>query len=136
MSIIHLCCVFIRNVHVSFIIIINLLFNLSYIFCFFYIFFIIFNIAELEDSRRKFHPCWYKFAKTFLIWDCFPAWMKLKRLVHMFVMDPFAELFITICIVINTIFMAMEHHNKSNYFTVTLRVGNYVRTNFKSFFTL
>lgn len=92
-----------------------------------------FCIAELEDSRRKCHPCWYKFTKTFLIWDCFPAWVKIKRLVHMFVMDPFVDLFITICIVINTIFMAMEHHNKGDVFVIVLRVGNYVRTTFLYF---
>ncbi|KAM9486353.1 sodium channel, voltage-gated, type I-like, alpha [Clarias gariepinus] len=86
------------------------------------------TMEELEDSRRKCHPCWYKFTKTFLIWDCFPAWVKIKRLVHMFVMDPFVDLFITICIVINTIFMAMEHHNKGDVFVIVLRVGNYVFT--------
>lgn len=87
----------------------------------------LFGITELEDSRRKCHPCWYKFMKTFLIWDCFPAWVKIKRLVHMFVTDPFVDLFITICIVINTMFMAMEHHNKAKDFGEVLRVGNYVR---------
>ncbi|XP_060732614.1 sodium channel, voltage-gated, type I-like, alpha isoform X2 [Tachysurus vachellii] len=86
------------------------------------------TMEELEDSRRKCHPCWYKFAKTFLIWDCFPLWVKIKKLVNLFVMDPFVDLFITICIVINTIFMAMEHHNKADYFVVALTVGNYVFT--------
>ncbi|XP_026768011.3 sodium channel, voltage-gated, type I-like, alpha isoform X1 [Pangasianodon hypophthalmus] len=86
------------------------------------------TMEELEDSRRKCHPCWYKFTKAFLIWDCFPAWVKIKRLVHLFVMDPFVDLFITICIVINTVFMAMEHHNKAEYFVTVLTVGNYVFT--------
>ncbi|TSM68849.1 Sodium channel protein type 2 subunit alpha [Bagarius yarrelli] len=94
-----------------------------------YIYMILFlYIAELEGSRRKFHPCWYKFAKAFLVWDCFPPWVKLKKLVNLFVMDPFVDLFITICIVVNTIFMAMEHHKKADYFVSTLTVGNYVFT--------
>ncbi|KAG7331059.1 hypothetical protein KOW79_005028 [Hemibagrus wyckioides] len=86
------------------------------------------TMEELEDSRRKCHPCWYKFAKAFLIWDCFPLWVKIKKLVLMFVMDPFVDLFITICIVINTIFMAMEHHNKGEDFGAVLKVGNYIFT--------
>ncbi|KAK3569225.1 hypothetical protein QTP86_026514, partial [Hemibagrus guttatus] len=86
------------------------------------------TMEDLEDSRRKCHPCWYKFAKAFLIWDCFPLWVKIKKLVLMFVMDPFVDLFITICIVINTMFMAMEHHNKDKDFGEVLRVGNYVFT--------
>ncbi|XP_046700974.1 sodium channel, voltage-gated, type I-like, alpha isoform X3 [Silurus meridionalis] len=86
------------------------------------------TMEEMEDSRRACHPCWYKFAKTFLIWDCLPAWVKLKKLVHKFVKDPFVDLFITICIVINTLFMAMEHHNKAKHFGAVLTVGNYVFT--------
>ncbi|KAF4087030.1 hypothetical protein AMELA_G00091240 [Ameiurus melas] len=97
------------------------------------------TMEEMKDSRRKCHPHWYTFAKAFLIWDCFPAWVKIKRLVHMFVMDPFVDLFITICIVVNTIFMAMEHHtykdpnNKDptkdvSDLSVVLKVGNYVFT--------
>lgn len=44
----------------------------------------------------------------------------------MFVTDPFVDLFVTICIVINTMFMAMEHHDKDKAFGEVLRVGNYV----------
>lgn len=57
----------------------------------------------------------------------------------MFVMDPFVDLFITICIVINTIFMAMEHYGKDVYFGDVLNVGNYVRpicVYFKSLFNV
>lgn len=105
-------------------------------FFFSYCFHLFFNVAELVDSRRKCHPHWYKFAKTFLIWDCFPAWVKIKRLIRTFVMDPFVDLFITICIVVNTIFMAMEHHTNKDPnkdgpdLSVVLKVGNYVRTIF------
>lgn len=60
-------------------------------------------------------------------------------------MDPFVDLFITICIVVNTIFMAMEHHTNKDPnkdgpdLSVVLKVGNYVRTiffYFKSLFAL
>ncbi|XP_072541863.1 sodium channel, voltage-gated, type I-like, alpha isoform X2 [Salminus brasiliensis] len=86
------------------------------------------TMEELEESRQKCHPCWYRFARTFLIWKCCPAWVKIKKAVHMVVMDPFVDLSITICIVMNTIFMAMEHHPMDKDFSAMLSVGNYVFT--------
>lgn len=81
---------------------------------------------ELEESQRKCPPCWYKFANTFLIWECHPHWVKLKEIVNLIVMDPFVDLAITICIVLNTLFMAMEHHPMTPTFEHVLAVGNLV----------
>uniref|UniRef100_A0A663NBY5 Sodium channel protein n=1 Tax=Athene cunicularia TaxID=194338 RepID=A0A663NBY5_ATHCN len=83
---------------------------------------------ELEESQRKCPPCWYKFANTFLIWECHPYWIKLKEIVNLIVMDPFVDLAITICIVLNTLFMAMEHHPMTPEFEHVLSVGNLVFT--------
>lgn len=83
--------------------------------------------TELEESQRKCPPCWYKFANTFLIWECHPYWIKLKEIVNLIVMDPFVDLAITICIVLNTLFMAMEHHPMTPQFEHVLTVGNLVR---------
>lgn len=82
--------------------------------------------SELEESRQKCPPCWYKFANTFLIWECCPAWLKIKKVVKLIVMDPFVDLTITICIVLNTLFMAMEHYPMTGGFNNTLSVGNKV----------
>ncbi|XP_028928788.1 sodium channel protein type 8 subunit alpha isoform X3 [Ornithorhynchus anatinus] len=84
-------------------------------------------VEELEESQRKCPPCWYKFANTFLIWECHPHWIKLKEIVNMIVMDPFVDLAITICIVLNTLFMAMEHHPMTPQFEHVLTVGNLLR---------
>lgn len=88
--------------------------------------------AELEESQRKCPPCWYKFANIFLIWECFPFWLKLKHIVYLIVMDPFVDLAITICIVLNTLFMAMEHYPMTEQFEGVLSVGNLVR-NYSSY---
>uniref|UniRef100_A0A8B9S489 Sodium channel protein n=1 Tax=Apteryx owenii TaxID=8824 RepID=A0A8B9S489_APTOW len=76
----------------------------------------------VEESQRKCPPCWYKFANTFLIWECHPYWIKLKEIVNLIVMDPFVDLAITICIVLNTLFMAMEHHPMTPQFEHVLSV--------------
>ncbi|XP_044033889.1 sodium channel, voltage gated, type VIII, alpha subunit b isoform X2 [Siniperca chuatsi] len=85
-------------------------------------------IEELEESQRKCPPCWYKFANIFLIWECFPMWLKIKHIVYLIVMDPFVDLAITICIVLNTLFMAMEHYPMTEQFEGVLAVGNLVFT--------
>ncbi|XP_058266080.1 sodium channel, voltage gated, type VIII, alpha subunit a isoform X1 [Hemibagrus wyckioides] len=85
-------------------------------------------VEELEESQRKCPPCWYKFANTFLIWECCPMWIKIKEIVNLIVMDPFVDLAITICIVLNTLFMAMEHYPMTEQFEHVLSVGNLVFT--------
>lgn len=92
--------------------------------------------AELEESQRKCPPCWYKFANVFLIWECCPMWLKLKHIVYLIVMDPFVDLAITICIVLNTLFMAMEHYPMTPHFEEVLSVGNLVRSCSQSLFSL
>uniref|UniRef100_A0A8C6LW65 Sodium channel protein n=1 Tax=Nothobranchius furzeri TaxID=105023 RepID=A0A8C6LW65_NOTFU len=87
-----------------------------------------FLLTELEESRQKCHPCWYSFAKKYLIWDGCPWWLKLKEYVKFMVMDPFLDLGITICIVLNTLFMALEHYPMTDEFNTMLSVGNLVFT--------
>nr|XP_061799733.1 sodium channel protein type 2 subunit alpha-like [Nerophis lumbriciformis] len=86
------------------------------------------TIEELEESRQKCPTCWYSFANTFLIWECCPLWMMIKKVAKIIVMDPFTDLTITICIVLNTLFMAMEHYPMTDNFARTLAVGNMVFT--------
>ncbi|KAJ8265483.1 hypothetical protein COCON_G00145820 [Conger conger] len=85
-------------------------------------------VEELEESQRSCPPCWYKFANTFLIWECSPQWLRIKEIVNLVVMDPFVDLAITICIVLNTLFMAMEHYPMTENFEHVLTVGNLVFT--------
>uniref|UniRef100_A0A7N6B346 Sodium channel protein n=1 Tax=Anabas testudineus TaxID=64144 RepID=A0A7N6B346_ANATE len=85
-------------------------------------------MEELEDAQRPCPPGWYKFADTFLKWDCCTQWVVFKKWVHFVVMDPFVDLAITICIVLNTLFMAMEHYPMTPEFDYMLSVGNLVFT--------
>ncbi|XP_061087082.1 sodium channel protein type 4 subunit alpha A isoform X2 [Conger conger] len=85
-------------------------------------------IEELEGAQRPCPPGWYKFADTFLKWDCCPLWITIKKWLYFVVMDPFVDLGITICIVLNTLFMAMEHYPMSEQFDHMLSVGNLVFT--------
>uniref|UniRef100_A0A669CK90 Sodium channel protein n=1 Tax=Oreochromis niloticus TaxID=8128 RepID=A0A669CK90_ORENI len=83
---------------------------------------------ELEEAQRPCPPGWYKFADLFLKWDCCAPWVVFKKWVYFVVMDPFVDLAITICIVLNTLFMAMEHYPMTPEFDYMLSVGNLVFT--------
>ncbi|XP_061051287.1 sodium channel protein type 5 subunit alpha isoform X7 [Eubalaena glacialis] len=86
------------------------------------------SVLEELESHRKYPPCWNRFAQRYLIWECCPLWMSIKQRVKFMVMDPFADLTITLCIVINTLFMALEHYNMTTEFEEMLQVGNLVFT--------
>uniref|UniRef100_A0A3B3ZIP8 Sodium channel protein n=1 Tax=Periophthalmus magnuspinnatus TaxID=409849 RepID=A0A3B3ZIP8_9GOBI len=88
--------------------------------------FLMFSLSEPEEERPC-PPCWYWLSSRFLVWDC-ACWRPLQRVMYLIVMDPFVDLGITICIVLNTVFMAMEHYPMSEDFEHLLTVGNLVFT--------
>uniref|UniRef100_A0A8C2BIQ0 Sodium channel protein n=1 Tax=Cyprinus carpio TaxID=7962 RepID=A0A8C2BIQ0_CYPCA len=86
------------------------------------------KLETLEEAQQKCHPCWYVFAHKYLVWTCSPDWLKVKEWVKFMVNDPFLDLTITICIVLNTLFMALEHYPMTDEFNRMLSVGNLVFT--------
>ncbi|NWW15039.1 SCN5A protein, partial [Falcunculus frontatus] len=85
-------------------------------------------LEECEESQRKCPPRLKNFALKYLIWDCCPLWLRIKEKVSAFIKDPFFDLTITVCIVMNTLFMALEHNNMSPTFKFMLKIGNLVFT--------
>jgi len=61
-------------------------------------------------------------------WECCGGWYKFAHFIELFIMDAFVDLFITLCIVINTAFMALEQEGLDHQMETTLRYGNYVRS--------
>ncbi|XP_056660201.1 sodium channel protein type 11 subunit alpha [Monodelphis domestica] len=86
------------------------------------------TMQEYEKSQQKCLPCQNNFASKYLIWESSPRWLRIKRVVELVIMDPFADLAITICIILNTIFMSMEHYGQGKDFDKMLCIGNYVFT--------
>uniref|UniRef100_A0A673Y4Z9 Sodium channel protein n=1 Tax=Salmo trutta TaxID=8032 RepID=A0A673Y4Z9_SALTR len=84
--------------------------------------------TDLEEELRPCPPCWYKCSDIFLKWNCCVPWVTFKKWMYFIVMDPFVDLGITICIVLNTMFMAMEHYPMTPEFEEVLSVGNLVFT--------
>lgn len=90
--------------------------------------------TEEEDDedgptmKEKLVELTFKGIDIFCVWDCCWCWLKLQEWISWVVFDPFVELFITLCIVINTMFMAMDHHNMNRQVEKVLKSGNYVRS--------
>ena len=61
-------------------------------------------------------------------WECTPLGYKVAHFIELFIMDAFVDLFITLCIVVNTVFMALEHDEMHGTLQSTLTYGNYVST--------
>lgn len=67
-----------------------------------------------------------RFIDIMCVWDCCDCWLTIQKYVRYLVFDPFVELFITLCIVVNTLFMALDHHNMDKDLDKALKSGNYV----------
>ncbi|XP_006770619.1 PREDICTED: sodium channel protein type 11 subunit alpha [Myotis davidii] len=86
------------------------------------------TMQEQEKSQEPCFPCGKNLASKYLIWNCSPQWLRFKKALRTVMTDPFTELVITICIIINTLFLAMEHHNMDKNFEFMLQTGNLVFT--------
>lgn len=58
----------------------------------------------------------------------YDGWLQFQQALYRIVRDPLFELAITVCIVLNTMFLAMEHHGMSEEMLKALDIGNKVRT--------
>jgi phage-related holin len=56
----------------------------------------------------------------------YEGWLQFQQALYRIVRDPLFELAITVCIVLNTMFLAMEHHGMSDDVLRALDVGNKV----------
>ncbi|KAJ7992171.1 hypothetical protein DPEC_G00275760 [Dallia pectoralis] len=84
------------------------------------------DLEDVEVDPRPCSPCWYKFSDIFLKWNCCVPWVTFKKWMYLIVMDPFVDLGITICVILNVIFLTLEHYPISWAFVDMLIVANFV----------
>ncbi|CAH1186251.1 unnamed protein product [Phyllotreta striolata] len=63
----------------------------------------------------------------------YEGWLQFQQGLYQIVKDPLFELTITVCIVLNTMFLAMEHHGMSESVLRCLDIGNKVFTSIFTF---
>ncbi|KAM6162737.1 sodium channel protein type 11 subunit alpha [Erethizon dorsatum] len=86
------------------------------------------TMQEQEKLQQPCLPCGENLASKYLVWNCSPRWLCIKKALRTVMTDPFTELAVTICIIINTIFLAMEHRGMDEDFKKMLKTGNWVFT--------
>ncbi|XP_055685880.1 sodium channel protein 60E isoform X1 [Lutzomyia longipalpis] len=63
----------------------------------------------------------------------YEGWLQFQNVLYKVVKDPLFELAITLCIVLNTMFLALEHHGMSENIRQALDIGNKVFTSIFTF---
>ncbi|XP_060529257.1 sodium channel protein 60E-like isoform X2 [Cylas formicarius] len=63
----------------------------------------------------------------------YDGWLQFQQSLYQIVKDPLFELAITVCIVLNTMFLALEHHGMSESILRALDIGNKVFTSIFTF---
>ncbi|XP_069572985.1 sodium channel protein type 4 subunit alpha B-like isoform X2 [Brachyistius frenatus] len=82
--------------------------------------------AAVDEDEEDHRPARCAFIRLFLKGDCCGCsrWLKLR--LSAFVMNPFFDLVIVICIVLNTVFMSMEYYPMTSSFEELLSIANLV----------
>ncbi|XP_071164276.1 sodium channel protein para-like isoform X1 [Mytilus edulis] len=83
----------------------------------------IFSDGSFEEEKMI-----KKLQRIFCSWTCCPQYLTFQKIVALFILDAFIDLFITICILVNTGFMAADHYGMSQELREFLEAGNYVFT--------
>lgn len=58
---------------------------------------------------------------------CYKIWLKFQNCLLMLVYDTVFDFTVTLCIILNTAFLAVEHHGMSEDLKHVLEIGNQVR---------
>lgn len=83
---------------------------------------VVFNFVGLISDNLVDRNCDYC-VQCCIDYQC---WLKFQNSLHSVVRDPLFELLITVCIILNTAFLAVEHHGMSQNIKQTLDIGNKV----------
>ena len=83
---------------------------------------------EGPQLKERLTEAMYKGIDIFCVWDCCLPYVKAAEYISMVIFDPFTDLFITLCIVVNTLFMALDQHDMNPSMSEMLTNGNYFFT--------
>ncbi|XP_068579033.1 sodium channel protein type 4 subunit alpha B-like isoform X2 [Cebidichthys violaceus] len=86
------------------------------------------NTESMEEDQRSCSSCWFVFANFLLKWNCCGCWRWLKQRLYTFITSPFFNLGVIICLIINIVFMCLEHFPMTARFTTTLNEAQLVFT--------
>ena len=65
---------------------------------------------DMDRFKKKAKRETTKVCKILCTWDCAWIWIRISEVLSFLVFDAFTEVFITLCIVVNIIFMALNRY--------------------------
>ncbi|XP_037985392.1 sodium channel protein type 5 subunit alpha-like [Motacilla alba alba] len=66
-------------------------------------------LTDNSKSKLNCPTFWKNFPQKYLIWNCCPFWRAVKEKMKLVILNPFVDLLIMVCIILNTLFLAMEY---------------------------
>ncbi|XP_030094934.1 sodium channel protein type 5 subunit alpha-like [Serinus canaria] len=66
-------------------------------------------LTDNSKSKLNCPTFWKNFPQNYLIWNCCPFWRAVKERMKLVILNPFVDLLIMVCIILNTLFLAMEY---------------------------
>uniref|UniRef100_A0A8C3TQ06 Sodium channel protein n=1 Tax=Catharus ustulatus TaxID=91951 RepID=A0A8C3TQ06_CATUS len=85
----------------------------------------------LTDNSNKKLNCpifWKNFPQKYLIWNCCPFWRAVKQKMKLVILNPFVDLLIMVCIILNTLFLAMEYPGMDPHYQRLISLSDQVFT--------
>ncbi|KAF4788304.1 hypothetical protein TURU_161892 [Turdus rufiventris] len=85
----------------------------------------------LTDNSNKKLNCptfWKTFPQKYLIWNCCPFWRAVKQKMKLVILNPFVDLLIMVCIILNTLFLAMEYPGMDPHYQGLISLSDQVFT--------
>uniref|UniRef100_H2ZHJ8 Sodium channel protein n=1 Tax=Ciona savignyi TaxID=51511 RepID=H2ZHJ8_CIOSA len=94
------------------------------------------NLTGFFSPAKKTRSIWYRrfkriknwYLTTFCSWNCFPGFIKFQKNLKKVIEHKLFESVIMLSIIINTVFLAIDHHGISPELKHALEIGNHVFT--------
>ncbi|XP_078484779.1 sodium channel protein 1 brain-like [Ciona intestinalis] len=91
---------------------------------------------DSSESSKRTHSIWYRrymrvrawYLRTFCSWTCCPGFLTFQKHLQTVINHKLFETVIMLSIIINTLFLAIDHHGISPELNNALNVGNHVFT--------
>nr|XP_041570270.1 sodium channel protein type 5 subunit alpha [Taeniopygia guttata] len=85
-------------------------------------------LTDNSKSKLNCPTFWKNFPQKYLIWNCCPFWRAVKGKMKLVILNPFVDLLIMVCIILNTLFLAMEYPGMQPHYQELISLSDKVFT--------
>ncbi|XP_077637458.1 sodium channel protein type 5 subunit alpha-like [Lonchura striata] len=85
-------------------------------------------LTDNSKSKLNCPTFWKNFPQKYLIWNCCPFWRAVKKKMKLVILNPFVDLLIMVCIILNTLFLAMEYPGMQPHYQELISLSDKVFT--------